>query len=260
MNKLPVNDFKFKKDVHCETIRGSYDPNDKTVYPEGITSNNYVKPGTPLTYRIRFQNTGNDTAFKVVVKDTLSPHIDLASFRFTGASHPYTYAITGKGQPVLEVTFNNINLPDSTTDKPGSNGFFVYTAQHKGAIPQGTKIDNTAHIYFDFNSAIITNTASVTIKDTSFISIDPVTPVTELPFILKDYTKDTLCIGDTFTLAIIGEGPYNWFEISNPSVSLGTGFELQKTAQASAVYIGQTKDGYDTLQVLVKKCAVGQMQ
>ncbi|HYG16221.1 MAG TPA: T9SS type A sorting domain-containing protein, partial [Bacteroidia bacterium] len=34
------------------------------------------------------------------------------------------------------------------------------------------------------------------------------------------------------------------------------GFELQKIAQATATYIGQTTDGMDTLHVLVKNCAV----
>lgn len=66
-------------EIDCIMITGSYDPNDKSNSPLGIDSIHLVTPGTPIDYTIRFQNTGNDTAFKVVIIDTLSNDFDLST-------------------------------------------------------------------------------------------------------------------------------------------------------------------------------------
>jgi hypothetical protein len=49
-------------------------------------------------------------------------------------------------------------LPDSTTDYEGSMGFFQYRLKPLPNLPNGTQIENTAYIYFDYNAPIITNT------------------------------------------------------------------------------------------------------
>lgn len=257
VNKLPVNDFRMRKYVDCQGIIDSYDPNDKAVTPLGITSSNYIKIGTELYYKIRFQNTGTDTAYKVIVRDTLSPHLDLRTFSLGSASHKYTYVIKGQGKPVLEVTFANINLPDSATDEPGSNGFFTYKVGHKQGISQGTTITNKADIYFDFNSPITTNTTTSIIKDTVFSNPIQINPVEGLPFIVRSYTQDSVCEGDTFTLALIGNGPYKWYAANAPSTVLSTSFELKLTAQQTTTIIGETKDGQSAQTVLVKNCKGG---
>ncbi|MBL0047644.1 MAG: DUF11 domain-containing protein [Bacteroidetes bacterium] len=40
-----------------------------------------------LEYVIRFQNTGTDTAFSVLVTDTLSNDLDVASIQLVSSSH-----------------------------------------------------------------------------------------------------------------------------------------------------------------------------
>ena len=66
----------------------AYDPNDKIVSPQGIGDFGGILQDTPeLEYTIRFQNTGNDTAFNVVIKDPLSPYLDWSSLEILGASH-----------------------------------------------------------------------------------------------------------------------------------------------------------------------------
>jgi hypothetical protein len=115
---------------------------------------------------VRFQNTGNDTAFKVVVKDTLDKDLDLSTLSIEGSSHRYVYTLSGKNQAVLTFSFYNINLPDSTTDRVGSNGYIQYSIAAKANLAKGTNISNRAAIYFDFNSAILTNTTTNTMQDT----------------------------------------------------------------------------------------------
>jgi hypothetical protein len=62
----------------------------------------------------------------------------------------------GNGQMRFE--FPQIWLPDSTSNEPESHGHLVYRIrENSGCIP-GTEIENTAHIFFDWNEAIVTNT------------------------------------------------------------------------------------------------------
>jgi hypothetical protein len=66
--------------------------------------------------------------------------------------------VSGKGRPVLTWTFDNINLPDSTRDQAGSNGFVKFTVLPVKDLPAGTRIENFADIYFDYNPPVRTNT------------------------------------------------------------------------------------------------------
>jgi hypothetical protein len=54
-------------------------------------------------------------------------------------------------------------LPDSNTNEPASHGYIRYKIKQKANNPIGTKIKNTAYIYFDFNDPVITNTTLNTI-------------------------------------------------------------------------------------------------
>lgn len=161
VNVLPQDDLDPVVDIYCGIVTGSYDPNDKTGFPLGIGENNLIKPNQQIQYLIRFQNTGNDTAFTVVIRDTLSTDLDIFSVISGVSSHNYTFKIYGTR--VLEWTFNNILLPDSNVNLEGSNGFVMFTVNQSPNLPQGRVIKNKAAIYFDFNPPIITNETNHTI-------------------------------------------------------------------------------------------------
>jgi hypothetical protein len=151
-------------EIDCMIIRDSYDPNEKIVSPGGVTASHFVLPETSLDYIIHFQNTGNDTAYKIVVDDPLSAYFDMTTLELGVSSHPYVASIVSSGgQPVLRFTFNDINLVDSSTYEPGSHGFVKFKVAPLAGTPLGTVINNTAYIYFDFNTPVITNTAFVTL-------------------------------------------------------------------------------------------------
>ena len=155
VNALPLNDLDAITDIYCGVVTGSYDPNDKTGYPLGITDSHFVAPNGKMDYVIRFQNTGTDTAFTVVIRDTLDTDLNIFSVKEGVSSHDYTF--TMYGPRILEWTFYDIQLPDSSTDYEGSNGFVTFTVEQNKDLPDHTEINNSAAIYFDFNSAIITN-------------------------------------------------------------------------------------------------------
>ena len=156
LTSLPFDNENPFVAVDCQENIGAYDPNDKTSYPKGVGAGKYITDHDELTYRIRFQNTGSDTAFRVVVKDTLSDKLDIATIQTGVSSHPYEFRIYGNN--ILEWTFDNILLVDSTTNEPESHGFVKFKIrQAKGNTP-GTLIENKVDIYFDFNEPVETNT------------------------------------------------------------------------------------------------------
>ncbi len=155
-------------DIECREVVGSYDPNEKQAYPQGIHSEHFIEPRTPLTYVLHFQNTGTDTAFLVVLRDTLSPWLDPATVRPGASSYPYTWTMTGQGN--LKFTFDPIALPDSNANQEASNGFVQFAIQMRPDVPLGTVIENRVGIYFDQNPVVLTNTVHHTV-DTGFLEI-----------------------------------------------------------------------------------------
>jgi uncharacterized repeat protein (TIGR01451 family) len=139
-------------------VRCSYDPNDKLMSATGQHVANYALLSDPLDFTVRFQNTGNDTAFTVIVRDTLDSDLDFSTLQILSSSHPVKATMTASG--ILTFLFEDINLLWESVDYSGSQGFVKYRIAPKNSLPDPTTIYNTAHIYFDFNPAIITNTTA----------------------------------------------------------------------------------------------------
>lgn len=182
----------------------SYDPNDKYAVPEGYAEPNYIPQEDEIEYRIRFQNTGNAAAIDVRIEDQLDAEtLDLDSFYPVFGSHDFTTCLTAEGH--VTFNFNEIMLPDSTTDEPGSQGYVVYRVRPLPDLPHGTEIHNTAEIYFDINDPIITNTTLHTIMEcTDFaqmaVSEDPICEGEEL--VLETGTPDYV---DEYSWIVMGD-------------------------------------------------------
>lgn len=139
-----------------DIVTCAFDPNDKLVTPQGYGMYGAVPHTTnSYTYTIRFQNTGNDTAFTVVIRDALDGELNWSTLEILAVSHPLTGIEVDKGG-IATFRFDQIHLPDSNTNEPLSHGFIKYRIQPKMA---GTgEITNTAAIYFDQNDPVVTNT------------------------------------------------------------------------------------------------------
>ncbi len=168
INQFPVNGSSPSWHRMCVENIGAYDPNDKQGFPLGTGSEHNIRPGQTIDYLVRFQNTGTDTAFTVVIRDTLSAFLDPLSIRPGASSHAYTWSLSGQG--VINFTFNNIMLPDSNVNEPASNGFVQFSITPYLDVPLGSVIENDAAIYFDFNEPIITNTTWHTIQKSPLTS------------------------------------------------------------------------------------------
>lgn len=143
-----------------QIVRNSFDPNDKTENHGGKITNTQVANGEYMQYTIRFQNTGNDTAFNVYIHDTLDSKLNWNTLQIITASHNYQMNLSD-GKCLFK--FPGINLVDSIHNEPGSHGYIVYRIKPLPTVQIGDVIKNTAAIYFDYNLPIYTNTEMTTV-------------------------------------------------------------------------------------------------
>ncbi|RPD49134.1 DUF7619 domain-containing protein [Paracnuella aquatica] len=158
-DETPADDSVYIRQI----VTGSFDPNDKAEMHAGMITPSQVSQAEYLNYTIRFQNMGTDTAFNIVVRDTLDAGLNWASLEMVGSSHPY-YLVIKDGNS-LAWEFSNILLPDDKTNEPLSHGYISYRIRPKKNLVLGDKIHNTASIYFDYNLPVITNDAVTEVKE-----------------------------------------------------------------------------------------------
>ncbi|MBK9148041.1 MAG: DUF11 domain-containing protein [Flavobacteriales bacterium] len=141
--------------TNLRTITGAYDPNDKLAYTSsGSTDVWDINDDEWIDYTIRFQNTGTDTAFHVVITDTLPANLDPGSIVMGAASHTFSWELHGEG--TLKFYFPSILLPDSNINEPRSHGLVGFRIRPRLPLLPGDEIENIANIYFDFNPPVIT--------------------------------------------------------------------------------------------------------
>ena len=161
------------RDTIWQTARGSFDPNDKVENYNGTIYSNQLNSFQSFDYTIRFQNTGNDTAFGIIVRDTLSDKLDPATLQIVAASHPYTFTL--KNNKYCTWTFSDIKLVDSIANEPVSHGYISYRIKPSIPMVTGDSIANRASIYFDFNPGVKTNSQLTIIKQ--FVLPPPPAPI-----------------------------------------------------------------------------------
>lgn len=141
-------------------IRGAYDPNDKqgpaTLTPAQVAAGEFIY------YTIRFQNTGTDTAFTVVISDLLDTKLQAETLELLSSSHDCRTSIQN-GE--VYFTFDDIYLPDSITNLASSCGYVKFRIRPVTTLTIGSSISNTAGIYFDFNEPVITNTVQTVVRE-----------------------------------------------------------------------------------------------
>ena len=193
----PINECStsaFASDSICIENIGSWDPNEKSAFVNGRQVKEGIKQNQRIKYHIRFQNTGTDTAFNVLVVDKISPFLDIKSITIENSSHPFNWEIKNGNE--LNFYFQNIMLPDSNINEMQSHGFIDFSISQRRNLLYDTKIANTASIYFDYNPAVLTNEVALVVSK-PLITTDPKLScqVKVIPQPFKDLTH--ILISDT---------------------------------------------------------------
>ncbi|MCB0770727.1 MAG: hypothetical protein KDC00_10020, partial [Flavobacteriales bacterium] len=216
-NTLPDADGTNNSATTYRIVTGAYDPNDKIATTSSRESDvlYIIDSDDHIDYTIRFQNTGTDTAFTVVITDTLSAEYDMSSFQPGVCSHPCT--VDFRAGRVVEWTFSNILLPDSNVNEAASHGLTSFRIKLNEPVLPGTLIENIANIYFDFNEPVITEPSVLVAEFSTAVTglvlprldVSP-NPATELMF-LRGIGKEALA--NLHVLSIDGrsiQAPMRW--------------------------------------------------
>ena len=243
VTQFPESEYGGHHDEDCLENIGSYDPNDKQGLPSGVTEQHFIPKGTEIEYKIRFQNTGTDTAFTVRIVDSLSQYLDATTLRPGSSSHPYDFKMTGAG--VAQFTFYNIMLPDSNVNEPASNGYVKFSIKPKPNLPNNTAVENEAGIYFDFNPPVITNRTLHTVGE-QFLNVST---VVFRPGIDLEVSPNPASDRAIFTIksATPTEGTLQVFDLQGRLVrtqAFGTNvFELDATGMVPGMYLFRLESG-----------------
>ena len=189
---LPIASDLFPSDNHAEDlafIKGATgQANFKTVDFTGITEEE-AEPGKELVYSIYFRNQELYTASFVRLTDTLDQNLDPGSFQLLATSHPGGFQILENR--IVEFLFENIELPNSSSNEAGSQGFVRYSVRTKPQLPLGATVENRASIFFEFSKPLLTNTVLTEVKYPTF------TQTTYLSFCEGEYYEGVLLSADT---------------------------------------------------------------
>jgi uncharacterized delta-60 repeat protein len=142
--------------VFNQTVVNAFDPNDKTCL-EGTTVGTAVI-GDYVHYMIRFENKGTYAAQNITVTDMIDPaKFDISSLIPLYGSHSFVTRINGNQ---VDFFFENINLDFANATNDGYVSFKIKT---RPTLTAGSTFSNSASIFFDYNAAVVTNTAVTSI-------------------------------------------------------------------------------------------------
>jgi Leucine-rich repeat (LRR) protein len=225
-------------------IRGSYDPNFKEVHPSGNITPQQVKEQIPFTYTVYFQNTGNDTAFVIAIRDTISSKFEKGSIETICASHNYKFRMKDN---FAIWTFDNILLPDSTTNEKLSHGFIKYRVIPKKNLALNDKIKNTAYIYFDYNAPVQTNTTVNKVSKESIVTGILNENLNTINFqVYPNPSKGIFSISST----LVGKGTIKVISPDGRLIQSMDGVDLSQTRE---IDLSQEQKGVYFIQVITSK-------
>jgi len=133
-----------------QRVVNSLDPNN-IVCVEGDTETTDAI-GDYLHYVVNFENTGTAPAEFVVITHDIDPaEFDINTVEILNSSNDVRARISGNR---IEFAFANIQLGVA------AHGNILFKLKSRASLQQGDVVVNSANIFFDYNSPLITNQAS----------------------------------------------------------------------------------------------------
>lgn len=168
----PIANDSFVQDNYAslnQVVVNSVDPNDKIETHGGTIPYTAIQNRDYLYYTIRFQNTGNSYASRIIVTDTLTENVDETTLEVLSTSIPFAMNVINK--KYITWTAANTYLPDSISDEANSHGYVSFRIKPKAGLSPNDEITNRASIVFDYNTAISTNTCTTKIIEQRILSV-----------------------------------------------------------------------------------------
>ncbi len=165
--QYPEDDIDPFVSIDCQEIDNTLPASNQQNFPKGYGFAHYIVNDQPIEYKINFHNTSSDTLRNMVIKEAVSPYLDLTTLQLGAKSHPYDLKIIND---TMIFHISDINMPPSATDFVHSYGFVKFKLTPKENLASGTVIKNTAFLHYGPTMAIETNEVYNTIGD-NFIKV-----------------------------------------------------------------------------------------
>jgi len=238
--RFSEDDYNYANELDCQENVPNPLGNSKRGYPKGAGDSLLVAADADMIYHLKFQNTGQDTAIRVVIRDTISSNLDPTTIRPGTSSHDYDFEVYAGG--ILKFTFEDILLPGSSTDEAGSHIYVKYRISQKPNNQVGTPLVNGTAITFEFNEPEIITEPTQFVGGVDFlVSTDHIFhPELEAVNVYPNPFSETA----TFELATtetFGQLQFTLYDVTGREVKRinfsGNRFDLQRTDLTNGMYI-----------------------
>ena len=240
ITRFPEDDYNYSNEFDCQENVPNPLINSKRGYPKGTGDSLLVAAEADLIYHLKFQNIGQDTAIRVVIRDTISPNLDPTTIRPGVSSHDYDFEVYAGG--ILKFTFEDILLPGSSTDEAGSHIYVKYRISQQPNNQVGTPLVNGTAITFEFNEPIILTDSINFVGGLDFlVSTDNIFhPELDAINVFPNPFSESA----TFELATtenFGQLQFTLYDVTGREVRkinfTGNSFDLQRTDLTNGIYI-----------------------
>ncbi|MEM8909594.1 MAG: hypothetical protein AAGD05_17230, partial [Bacteroidota bacterium] len=147
--QFPEDDYNHFVSIDCQENFDSAPSELNRGYPKGYGEERKIASDTDLSYHLKFQNLGIDTAIRVVIRDTISNLLDPSTIQPGASSHDYEFEVYGDG--ILKFTFEDIFLPGSSTNEDDSHIFVKFRISQKPGNEVDDLIINRAAATFNYD-------------------------------------------------------------------------------------------------------------
>jgi hypothetical protein len=145
--------------VDCRTRAGSA----KQGFPTGVGEEQCIAPGQEIEYVLQFVNRTQSVVNQVIVRDTLSPHLDPLSLQPGASGAAYRLEMGSDGAVAWH--FDSLSLTPSGFGGADSVGFVKFRIAPRAGLPDAAQITNRAAVYFGQSpTPILTNTTRHTLR------------------------------------------------------------------------------------------------
>ncbi|MEO1624735.1 MAG: SdrD B-like domain-containing protein [Bacteroidota bacterium] len=141
------------RSIDCqESVNGLADF-EKRAYPKGLGDQHLIYPNTDLEFHLYFQNNGQDTIRRLVIRDTLSPLLDIRTIRPGASSHPYRFQLNPDGD--LRFVLDSVELLPASIAPDQSTAFVKYRVGQGSGLVTGNRIQNQSAAYLPSSPPIL---------------------------------------------------------------------------------------------------------
>jgi len=169
VNIFENDDRDLFKDIDCQVIENNTPPMYMRSYPTGVGSKNFIAKDIYIEYLVTFKHITNEMLNSVLIKNPISPLLDIATLEMSGSSHPVSFSINKDRE--LYVTMDSLNIKNDRTKPNFGLGYVKYKIKVDSTASLNAIIVNKADVHLNYGLAASTNFVVLTIGEIFLVDV-----------------------------------------------------------------------------------------